>query len=69
LREQQLERGRSTLNEAMLLAARKAFEQCLQQDPKGSRCAYDLAYVDSYLVQVEEWHKDRKGRTLARRCN
>lgn len=58
--EQQLEHGRSGLNEAMLVAARKAFEHCLRQDPKGSRCAYDLACVDSYLVQVEDWHKDRK---------
>jgi tetratricopeptide (TPR) repeat protein len=58
--EQQLERGRSTLDEAVLLAARKTFEQCLRQNPKGSRCAYGLAHVDSYLVQMEEWRKDRK---------
>jgi len=58
--EQQLENGRSSLDEATLLAARNAFEQCLRQT-QNERCAYDLANAESYLAQAKQLHTDNKG--------
>ncbi len=57
--EQQLESGRTTLDEATLLAARKNFEQCIRENPI-ARCEYDLARTDSYLEQAKQVHKDKK---------
>jgi tetratricopeptide (TPR) repeat protein len=57
--EQQLQSGRTSLDEKTLLEARSIFEQCLRQN-QNERCAYDLASSDSYLAQAKEAHKDNK---------
>jgi tetratricopeptide (TPR) repeat protein len=58
--EQQLEAGRSTRDEATLLAARNTFEQCLHLNAN-AHCAYSLASAEFYLAQAKESHNDKKG--------
>jgi Tfp pilus assembly protein PilF len=58
--ERQLEDGRTTLNQEILLAARNTFETCVQQDSKNSLCYYDLARTEAYLAREREFAKDRK---------
>ena len=58
--ERQLEDGRSTLDEATLVAARKMLDECVRQSGKDSRCYYDLARTDYYLERVKELQKDNK---------
>jgi tetratricopeptide (TPR) repeat protein len=59
--ERQLEDGRSTLNENTLIVARQSFEWCTHQYVNDSRCFYDLGRTDSYVTQVKERQKDKKG--------
>jgi hypothetical protein len=59
--ERQLEDGRSTLNENTLIVARRSFESCTHQYVNDSRCFYDLGRTDSYMIQVKERQKDKKG--------
>jgi tetratricopeptide (TPR) repeat protein len=58
--ERQLEEGRSTLDEGTLIAAKKSFEECLQQNGKNPRCGYDLARAESYLNNAKEDQNDSK---------
>ena len=58
--EAQLEEGRTTLDEHMLMAARRSFEDCAREDPKNSRCYYDLGRTDSYLADVRERQRATK---------
>ena len=57
--DSQLEEGRSTLDIDTLLAARRGFQSCVQQDPNNARCYYDLGRTDSYLAKVKERYKDK----------
>lgn len=57
--EAQLEDGRTTLDEATLMRARRGFEDCTREDPKNSRCYYDLGKTDSYLAEVRERQRDK----------
>src|SRR6516225_9460006 len=50
--EAQLEDGRTTLDEPTLMAARHNFEDCAREDPKNSRCYYDLGRTDSYIADA-----------------
>src|SRR6516165_5759285 len=50
--EAQLEEGRTTLDEHMLMAARRSFEDCTRKDLKNSRCYYDLGRTDSYIADI-----------------
>ena len=58
--EAQLEDGRTTLDEPTLMAARHNFEDCTREDPKNSRCYYDLGRTDSYIADVRERQRDKK---------
>ena len=58
--ERQLEDGRTTLDEATLVAARKVFEDCVRQNSKNFRCFYDLARADGNLEKAKEAQKDNK---------
>jgi len=63
--EAQLEEGRTTLDEHMLMAARRSFEDCTRKDLKNSRCYYDLGKTDSYIADVRERQRDKKAAQLA----
>ena len=52
--ERQLEEGRTLLDASILNAARNAFAQCTQQDPKSAACFFDLARAEFYLVKAED---------------
>lgn len=52
--ERQLEEGRTLLDASVLNAARNAFAQCAQLDPKNEACVIGLARTEFYLVKAEE---------------
>src|SRR5215831_5571825 len=58
--EVQLEDGRTTLDEAMLAAAKGIFEECARRDAKNARCYYDLGRTDFYIANVRESQRDKK---------
>ena len=58
--EDQLEDGRANLDERTLTAARRIFEDCIQQDAKNARCYYDMARTDSYIADARERQRDKK---------
>jgi len=58
--ENQLEEGRTTLDEQELMAARGFFKECTVRDSKNARCYYDIARTEGYLGRVKRVHKDKK---------
>lgn len=59
--EEQVEEGRTTLDEKTLMAARQVFERCAQEGGNRAWCYYDLGRTDSYLIQAREHSGNRKG--------
>jgi tetratricopeptide (TPR) repeat protein len=58
--ESRLKEGRTTLDEQVLVAARRDFTECVQMDSKSTQCFYDLARSEAYLEQVAQIQKDKK---------
>ena len=58
--EAQLEDGRANLDEGMLIAARRVFEDCTRQDARNARCYYDVGRTDSYIADVRERQREKK---------
>src|ERR1700730_17717900 len=58
--ESQMKEGGTTLDEQVLMAARRDLTECVQVDSKNTRCFYDLARSEAYLEQVKPIQKDKK---------
>ena len=59
--QQKLEKGRTTLDDAILADAQSLFEKCAQSDPKNAQCQYGLARVAYYRAVAAETRHDKHG--------
>lgn len=58
--ENELEKGRTMLEEQTLTGAGGFFEECIRMDGRNARCYFDLALTESYLVRVKDAQHDRQ---------